>query len=84
MDITALYSTAADEAADVFQTWFVNGGARSVEVYVPDSGAGAVKYSGEFYLEELSIDATAGDAAAMEISATIGVTGQPTIATVAS
>ncbi len=84
MDLTILYSTTADEGADVLITWWNNGGVRSVQLDIPDSNAGSVRYSGDFKIESCNQNPVAGEAAALQVTATIGIHGIGSIATIGS
>lgn len=71
IDLTILYSTAADEALDILRDWILSNSnaARSFAVYLPDKNVGSDKYSGEFVLESVNIPATAGEGKPIEVKA---------------
>lgn len=89
IDLTVVYSTAADEGLDLLRDWYyaTDGSseeARTVAVYLPDKNVGSDYYSGEFLLTNLSIPATAGEGAPIMVSATLMVTGAQTHSTAAT
>ncbi len=87
LDITVVYSTAADEGLDLLRDWILSTGdpnIRTVTIYLPDKNVGSDKYTGEFVLESLDIPATAGEAAPMLASATLLINGAFTHTNVAT
>lgn len=60
--INVVFSTTADEGWDILKDWFhaSSPGARTLTWYEPSKTAGADCYSGEFRLERMSWDDSAG------------------------
>lgn len=81
-------STAADEVLDLLKKWRFASGApcskRTVEIFMPDSSAGSDKYSGEYLLENLEYDLTAGEGKPIPITATLALSGELDYTVVAS
>jgi len=78
-DIVVLYSTAEDEGLDLLRDWALGANykdARSFVLYLPDKNVGSDKYSCEVVQESLSIPADPGEPAAIEVSATLLITGE--------
>lgn len=75
--LTAVYSTAANEAVDILNNWFhaSTPGLRTLTVYVPDKNVGSDKYSGEVVLESLSIPVTADEASPIPVTAVLRPSG---------
>ena len=61
--LSAVYSTASDEAIDILKNWFFNNpGDRTLTVYIPDKNVGSDVYECEARLESLNIPVEAGSA----------------------
>lgn len=74
-----VYSTAADEGADLLKDWFFasDPGARTLKIYLPDKNVGSDVFSGEFVIDgDISIPVTAGSADPIVISVTLAVSGE--------
>ena len=71
IDLSILYSTAADEALDILRDWILSNSTapRSFAVYLPNKNVASDKYYGEFVLESLNIPATAGEGKPIEAKA---------------
>lgn len=54
--LRAIYSTAADEAADILRNWFFasDPGSRTFHIYVPDKNVGSDHYYGEVTIGDMS------------------------------
>lgn len=77
--LTAIYSTAADEALDVIKNWYFSSShsdARTVSVYVPDKNVGSDHYYGEFVLEGFSTTLTAGEGSPVAATINLSVDGE--------
>jgi hypothetical protein len=84
--ITALYSVTADEAVEIFGTWYHtnDGAARTVEINVPDSANTSDRYSGEWILSEYNFTLSSSDAGPIMVNATLmpdGAIAKTTITT---
>lgn len=86
IDLTVVYSTAADEGLDILRDWAIGGedSARTVHIYVPDKNVGSDNYFGEFILDSFDINLDAEDAGPIEVSAVLMIDGDITHSTVAT
>ena len=77
MDLTILYSTAADEALDILRDWAISGedDARSAVLYAPDKNVGSDKYSAEWILDSFDINLDAEDGGPVEVTASLLIDG---------
>lgn len=77
IDLTILYSTAADEALDILRDWAISGvdTARTASLYVPDKNVGSDYYTGEWILDSFDINLDAEDAGPVEVTATLMIDG---------
>ena len=64
LSLTAIYTTAVNEAVDLLKTWYFSGTCaatgRAVRFYVPDSGFGSDIYTATVFLVDLKWNAEAG------------------------
>jgi hypothetical protein len=80
--LSAVYSTATDEAVDILKNWYFNTpGDRTLKVYLPNKNVGSDVYSGEFRLEKLSIPAESGKAEPIMVTATLRPNGAVSLTT---
>ena len=84
--LVIVYSTAADEGADILQNWYnaTDPGARTLKVYFPNKNVGSDVYSGEFMLESYEFPATAGEGAPMLVTANLLIDGEMTYSVAAT
>ena len=78
IELTAVYSTAADEAVDILSDWFFGAShkdARTIKVYIPDKNVGSDVYSGEAVLETCDIPAQAGEGTPITVTASLSADG---------
>jgi len=82
LDIEAIYTTASNEARDLLETWFENGGNRTVIIYPNGKTNGERMYSGEFKLGDFDpLQLSASEAAPMKIAAKLQPDGAIAFAT---
>lgn len=68
-NLTAVYSTAPNEAKDLFLNWYFNSpGDRTLTVYIPDKNIGSDVYRCEARLATMPITVEAGNAEPITIS----------------
>lgn len=82
LDLEAIYTTASNEARDLLETWFENGGNRTVTVYPNGKTNGERQYSGEFKIGDYDPFAlTANEAGPVKIAAKLQPDGAITFGT---
>ena len=84
--LTALYSTATDEALDLLTDWYFSypNTARTMTIYIPDYTIGSDTYSGEVMLERINIPAESEESAPIIVQAVLLPAGTWTKATKAT
>lgn len=81
-NLSAVYSTATDEAIDILKNWYFNTpGNRTLTVYIPDKDVGADVYSCEARLENLNIPVEAGKADPIVVTCALMPNGPVTLVT---
>lgn len=75
-----LYSSAADEGADLLKTWYFANppGQRTLKIYSPDKNVGSDVYAAEVMVENVTWSGEAGNADPIMISATLRPSGEVT------
>lgn len=82
VNLTAVYSTAADEAWDIIKNWFFNfPGKRTLKIYIPDKNVGSDVYTGEFRLASAPVTVEAGTAEPITVSCQLMPDGPVTLTT---
>jgi hypothetical protein len=86
VSIQVVYSTTADEGRDLLEDWIFDSptDSRTVQINVPDSSAGSVRYQGDFVIESYGVPLSAEDAGVIICSASLsndGAFSRTTIAT---
>lgn len=61
LEISALYTRQDGEARDIFESWYEDGGRRTVTIYPYGQDTGNRYYTGEWRLEELNIPLDGSD-----------------------
>lgn len=86
VNLTVYYSTATDEGLELLRTWFMtyNDDARNVQIDMPDDNVGSNRYTLPCKLSELNIPAEAGSANPIEVTATLMLSGTPTVSAIAT
>ena len=76
--LTAVYSTAADEAKDLLLDWWfaTDPGARSFVCYIPDKNVGSDKFYGEVVIQDVNFDADPTEPAPIAVEVTLLATGE--------
>lgn len=81
-DLSAVYSTAADEAVDILKNWYFNNpGDRTLTIYIPDKNVGSDMYQCEARLQDLKIPVEAASADPIVVTATLLPNGPVTLTT---
>lgn len=88
MTLNGWASEATDEVLDLLKRWRFASGApcsrRTIRVSMPDGSAGSDQYTGEYLLENLEYDLTAGEGAPIPITATLALSGELDFTIIAS
>ena len=81
-NISAVYSTAQNEAIDILKNWYFNNpGDRTLTIYIPDKNVGSDVYECEARLENLNIPVEAGSADPIVVTASLKPNGPVTLVT---
>lgn len=85
LSFTAVYSTAEEEAVDLLKEWaYLESGARTLQIQIPDSSAGSDQFSGKFRLADLNFPLDSGEAGPIIAEATLESDGVIAMTTIAS
>lgn len=84
--LTAVYSTATDEAFDILKNWWFAGdpGLRSFHVYIPDKNVGSDHYYGEVTIGDLTWDADPTEPGPIAVEAKLLPSGEFHLSTAAT
>lgn len=80
-EITAVYSTATDEAMDLIKNWYfaASPGSRTLSIYVPNKNVGSDHYYGEFVIDgDIDIPLEAGTADPIAVTLPLSINGELT------
>jgi len=81
-------STALNEVLDILKKWRFASGApcsnRTIRISMPDGNPGSDQYTGEYKLENLEYDLTAGEGQPIPITATLVLDGELDFTVIAS
>lgn len=84
----AVYSTAMTEARELLEEWIFRDGAgspiRTLQINVPDSSIGSIRYTGEATIESYELPLEASSADPISISAQLRTSGTWTRSVIAS
>lgn len=83
--VTAIYTTAQDEAWDLFYNWFIGGddSPRTLQVDFPNSSPGSQRMSVECVLKKLPFSPDAESTDLLKVSVELTPSGAPTFSTIA-
>lgn len=82
INLSIIYSTASDEAADIVKQWFFTyPGKRTIKIYIPDKDPGADVYTGEVRLENMPVKVEASSADPIVMSCNLKPDGAITLVT---
>lgn len=86
LDLTVLYSTAADEALDILRDWAISGedAERTCKFYVPSKNVGSDMYSAEWILDSFNLDLDAEEGGPITLTATLLIDGNISHSTIAT
>lgn len=83
MSLDFVYTTTVSEGYQLLKEWYQNGGgARKIQVDVPDSSPGADRYEGNWLLESFSVPMDSTSADPIMVSASLVPTGEVTISNI--
>lgn len=85
-DLSILYSTTANEGADIIIDWFFASppGDRTLAIYLPDKNVGSDKFSAEVKIQHWDTTGNAGSGEAVQINATLVPNGEVSHTTAAT